>query len=96
MNKLTAHGACGKTWKQRGNRTGHCGGCHETFEGIALFDAHQRVGPDGEVTCLDPAVMTTGPKSNRQPLRFVDGTWRGPKMPDSLKAKYAEGKELSA
>ncbi len=80
MRKLTKHGACGKTWVQRGNRTGHCGGCHETFEGIALFDAHQSLNPDGSVICADPAQMTY----RKQPLRLVDGTWRGPEMPKNL------------
>jgi len=81
MSTLVSHGACGKSWKQRGNRTGHCGACHETFEGIALFDAHQRQSPDGGVICRNPAQMEAGPKSNRQPLRLVDGTWRGPELP---------------
>jgi hypothetical protein len=77
MSGLTYHGACGKGWKQRGNRTGHCSGCHETFEGIALFDAHQRRSADGSLVCLDPAVM----KHRGKRLRLVYGTWRGPQMP---------------
>ena len=75
--QLTTHGACGKSWKQRGNRTGHCAGCHETFEGIALFDAHQRVSADGKLVCLAPDRMIFRGKK----LRLVDGTWRGPAMP---------------
>lgn len=54
---IARHGACGKSWPQYGNRTGHCGGCHETFEGLSLFDAHQRSGPDGQPVCADPAGM---------------------------------------
>ena len=77
MTGLTFHGACGKGWKQRGNRTGHCGGCHETFEGLALFDAHQRLRPDGSVICAAPESMTFRGES----LRLIDGTWRGPSMP---------------
>lgn len=47
-----SHGACGKTWQQKGNRSGHCGGCHVTFCGIAAFDAHRRDG-----ACLDPSQL---------------------------------------
>ena len=81
---LTSHGACGKTWKQRGNRTGHCSGCHQTFEGLALFDAHQRLRPDGSVICADPATMLF----RHQPLRLVDGTWRGPEMPKTAVSRF--------
>lgn len=75
MATLTTHGSCGKTWMQRGNKTGHCSGCHETFEGISLFDAHQRHrDPRGIPTCLDPATMDY-PKG--WPLaRDEYGTWR--------------------
>lgn len=73
---------CGKTWKQRGNTSGHCTGCHETFEGITLFDAHQRRDDESSKTiCLDPAKMTVGGK----PLRLIDRSWRGPEMPESAK-----------
>ncbi len=70
MTVLTTHGACGKSWKQRGNRTGHCSGCHHTFEGITLFDLHRRGG-----VCADPRVMVV----NDAPLTFDpthgDGAW---------------------
>ena len=78
MTALTTHGKCGKTWKQRGNRTGHCGKCCETFEGLALFDAHRAIQPDGSVICADPVVMVF----RGNPLRLVNGTWRGPGMPE--------------
>lgn len=75
MTGLTTHG-CGKSWRQRGNRTGHCGGCHETFEGGSLFDAHLVHEKDGSLTHLDPRTMTF----NRAPLVFDgshgDGSWR--------------------
>jgi DNA (cytosine-5)-methyltransferase 1 len=32
---------CGAVWRQRGNLTGHCTACHQTFQGIELFDRHQ-------------------------------------------------------
>lgn len=74
MVELTTHG-CGKSWRQRGDRTGHCGRCHLTFEGTALFDAHFERMPDGRVTCKNPAEM----KFNKEPLTFDgthgDGSW---------------------
>lgn len=83
MTAMISHPKCGKTWKQRGNRTGHCSACCETFEGLSLFDAHQRLTPDGRVICLDPASMESGKK----PLRLIDGTWRGPEMPKGVFSK---------
>ena len=80
MTELTTHGACGKSWRQRGNRTGHCAGCHETFEGLAVFDAHQRQNPDGTVLCLNPEDV----EFRKDRLRLVDGTWRGPGMPEGV------------
>lgn len=69
MTGLTTHG-CGKSWRQRGNRTGHCSGCHETFEGLSLFDAHRKGG-----VCADPRKMVV----NGAPLTFDgthgDGSW---------------------
>jgi hypothetical protein len=48
------HGACGTWWRQRGNETGHCGGCHLNFDGLRAFDYHQRtIG--GRNVCVDPA-----------------------------------------
>lgn len=74
MVELTTHG-CGKSWKQRGERTGHCGGCHNTFEGNALFEAHFERMPDGRVKCKNPAEM----KFKGEPLVFDgtngDGSW---------------------
>ena len=80
MSSLTTHGACGKSWQQRGNRTGHCAACHEAFEGLALFDAHQSFGPDGSVVCADPALMVF----RKEALRLINGSWRGPQMPTGI------------
>lgn len=74
MSVIATHGACGATWKQRGNGTGPCSACHRTFEGLALFDWHQTLGDDGRVICRDPA----NPKWASKGLRLVEGTWRGP------------------
>lgn len=78
--QLTSHGACGKTWKQRGNRSGHCARCHETFEGLALFDWHQVFDSKGGVICRNP----DDPVWKDKGLRLVEGSWRGPKLPDGV------------
>jgi hypothetical protein len=39
---------CGTRWS--GTRIAHCGACHETFSGVAPFDAHRRGG-----VCRPPA-----------------------------------------
>lgn len=72
----TSHGACGKTWRQRGNRTGHCSACHETFEGESLFDAHRVTLDDGTRGCREPGSM----KVRGVALRLENGSWRGPGM----------------
>lgn len=71
----TSHGACGRTWQQRGNRTGHCAGCHETFEGIALFDAHQ-TSDNGITVCKSPETME---HPRGWSLKQVNGSWRSTK-----------------
>lgn len=80
------HGACGVVWRQRGDRTGHCSRCHRNWEGVAVFDAHQRLNPDGSVLCLHP----TDVRHQRQRLTLVDGAWRGPGMTDSALASLKE------
>jgi hypothetical protein len=79
----TWHAACGKGWHQTGNRTGHCAKCHETFQGLTLFDWHQQIGDDGHVICRD----MTGPESAAKGNRLVDGVWHGPAMPAELREK---------
>lgn len=78
--RRTAHGACGRSWVQRGNVTGHCAACHETFEGERLFDRHQHLTAQGKVQCSDPGSMVI----DGQPLRLVDGTWRRRGMPPEI------------
>lgn len=77
MSREFVHPKCGKTIVQRGNKTGHCAKCCETFEGLSLFDAHQRVVAGGRIECLPPAHM----KFKGKRLRLVDGSWRGPELP---------------
>ena len=70
---VVTHPRCGKSWKQRGNKTGHCAKCHESFEGISLFDKHQVLDDEGRVSCLDPASLEF-PKG--WPLKQDEyGTW---------------------
>jgi len=85
MSATVTHPKCGKSWKQHGNRTGHCAKCHETFEGVTAFDAHQRINDDGSVTCLDPRTI----KVSGVFLALRDGSWRGPGMPQTLRDQYA-------
>jgi len=82
--RRVTHPKCGKSWIQRGNRTGHCAKCHETFEGLTAFDAHQKLNDDGSVRCLPPASVKVG----GQLLRLVGDSWRGPGMPESVRARY--------
>ena len=81
--KCSGKNGCQTTWIQRGNRTGHCAKCHESFEGVALFDAHLELHDDGSATHLDPAEMTY----RKEPLRYVDGSWRGPEMDKGVFAR---------
>lgn len=74
MGTKITHPTCGKSWNQHGNRTGHCSNCHETFEGLSLFDWHQTLADDGSVNCRDPRK----PEFASKGLRLSDGTWRGP------------------
>lgn len=41
-----------------GEKTGHCGACHQTFYGLQAFESH-RQGPHGtpERQCVDPALV---------------------------------------
>jgi hypothetical protein len=78
---------CGDVWRCHGDRTSHCPavGCHQTFEGGTLWDAHRVQGADGKFVCLPGAVMTfqgarlTKVADPAEGLVTV-GTWRGPKM----------------
>jgi hypothetical protein len=49
---------CGVIWHQSGNRTGHCSGCHRTFDSLSAFDRHRRDDAKGVRRCLDPAGLT--------------------------------------
>lgn len=81
---LTTHGACGRTWKQVGNRTSHCSGCHETFAGLRLFEAHRRDG-----RCLHP----TDVLDHETPLELETGNgshgvWYSPGARAAISAAF--------
>jgi hypothetical protein len=79
------HTKCGKKWHSSGNRTGHCALCHQTWEGVTLFDKHQRVSADGLVICLDPATIEF-PKG--YPLKQDEwGTWSSTKRNEHFGGK---------
>lgn len=67
--KASCH--CGAWWVQRGNQTGHCGGCHKTFSSLAAFDAHRRDG-----YCLTADAMLSAVRKSGEPL-FVRQTGGG-------------------
>jgi hypothetical protein len=76
---------CGAVWKWHGERTSHCGRCHETFEGGVLWDAHRFQTADGSWACRDVASMSWRGSRLRKvadPVAGVVtvGTWRGPKL----------------
>ena len=50
MATRVTHGACGKSWNQAGNKSGHCSNCHETYYGTTAFDAHQKLVAD-QIVC---------------------------------------------
>lgn len=82
---LTTHGVCGRTWHQAGNWTSHCGGCHETFASLSLFDRH-RVGDHGaDRRCLNPAEMTD---SGAPLAQDEHGTWYSPAARAALRAAH--------
>jgi hypothetical protein len=55
----------------------HCSGCHNTFSGLGLFEAHR--GAEGENGhCIPPHTLDA---------EYRDGMWRGPAMPPEVVAK---------
>lgn len=57
----------------------HCGGCHETFSGVSLFDLHRsQEGEHG--SCVDPEVLRIG---GEELTYDVKGVWHGPAMPEA-------------
>lgn len=76
---MPRHGACGQEWS--GTRACHCGGCHETFSGVHLFDAHRSLtGEHG--SCRDPRTLGGG-------VELRDGVWSYPHMDAATRAKVA-------
>ena len=60
----TTHGACGAVWNQIGNRTSHCGQCHQTFSSLSGFDRHQYLR-NQELHCREPLTLGMVAKVDR-------------------------------
>lgn len=75
----TSHAECGKSWHQSGERTSHCGGCHQTLSNLSLFDAHRNLDKDAPAgtkrACQDLATMAY----HGHPLEMdAGGIWFSP------------------
>jgi hypothetical protein len=78
-------GGCTATWTAPG--AAHCSGCHRSFSGVGLFDAHRsQYGERG--ACLDPATLTVkhGHRAGEPLMYYRAGMWRGPESTDEQKA----------
>lgn len=79
-----ARACCGAVFKRHGERTSHCPGCCETFEGGVLWDAHRvETAVPGRFTCRNAASMIFRGRRLRKvadpvPGVVTVGTWRGP------------------
>ena len=77
------HPPCGRSWKQAGGRSGHCGNCHETFYGITAFDGHYTLpDDDGPMLCREPVEV------EGKWWLDDDGQWhRGARLTEEEKAR---------
>lgn len=82
MNDTITCSGCEAAWTALG--AAHCSGCHRTFSGILLFDAHRsQYGERG--ACLDP-VTIRGEKTGEPAMFYRNGMWRGPEATEEQKA----------
>ena len=80
---------CGAVWRQRGNRTGHCSECHETFEGITAFDRHQQMLEAAPwQRCLDPVDVTN--KAGDPAYELANPMVAGPVSPYTWSLRISE------
>jgi len=86
QTNIVSHGACGKTWHQSGNRTSHCGGCHETFASLSVFESHRR-----DQKCLAPEDVRHNRK--RGIAQRPDGIWYSPADAEDARAHFGNGVE---
>ena len=76
---LVTHPKCGKQFPAN-NTHGHCASCHETFVGLAAFDAHW-LGTSDDRQCWPPEDL------KGQWWRDDHGYWhKGPKLTEEQKA----------
>lgn len=79
-------GGCPAEWT--GAARAHCSGCHETFSGTSLFDAHRSArGHHG--TCLNPATLAGKDGQPRMQLRGA--IWFGPDMDEDTRERLYGG-----
>ncbi len=86
MVQLNTCSGCPATWT--GLSTCHCSGCHQTFAGVGLFDAHRtQYGESGK--CRRPAdmIVAGGLRAGEPAMFFREGVWRGPEMTDEEKRR---------
>lgn len=92
MSERATCGGCDASWT--GTSPCHCAapGCHRTFSGIRLFDAHRHHrGEHGG--CLDPETVTNA--RGERVMFFRDGMWRGPEMSDEEKSRASSARAAS-
>ena len=63
----TSHGACGKTWRQRGNRTGHCSGERWSAVGLTVWDSNAVFRSRGDSLPDESAIYSRGVASDDLP-----------------------------
>lgn len=77
-------GGCASRW--RGVSRCHCAGCHRTFGGLGMFDAHRR-DVKGKGTCLDPEALG---------LHLVSDVWQSSDTPRGNADALAAHREARA
>ena len=88
---LETHGACGRIWTQRGNRTSHCADCHQTFSTLTSFDDH-RSGDWSARACATPIELYERDGLTRDP----EGVWWTPEGLANLYRLQVAGEALAA
>lgn len=76
-------GGCDTVWTAPG--AAHCAasGCHRTFGGVSLFDAHRSTRGGDHGSCVDPEALTN--TAGERIAFFRNGMWRSPEMTDEQK-----------
>ena len=84
---------CRTEWRQRGNATGHCSGCHRTFHGLSAFDGHFTRDRSGGPVCNDPASLRRPDGSAQAWWVDSSGHWyKGARMTDAARERVSGGR----